>query len=163
MSNAYSVLTKAIAMCFCVLPPGHAFARSRSAGNTPNQYLVDFCVYGIAAIIIAIASLIYTHVICPIQRKGRFPLHFAAEKSHKQDVMSLLAKGIDVNSKDSKGVTPLHEAAKKADADIVLLLLQAGGDINAKNENGSTPLYWAKTFGQNDDVIAILEKHGGTR
>src|SRR5947208_15070131 len=54
-----------------------------------------------------------------------------------------LAKGADVNAKDSHGVTPLMCSAVVGSADEMKLLIDAGADVNAKNTFGATALLWA--------------------
>lgn len=51
-------------------------------------------------------------------------------------VQSLLAGGVDVDSRDSEGATLLMRAAYEGDLPMVLMLLQAGADVNAADERG---------------------------
>lgn len=66
------------------------------------------------------------------------PLFEAVKRGDKAAVEALLAKGVDVNVRDTNGRTPLHWAREK---DIAELLLAKGSDVNAKNEYGFTPLH----------------------
>ena len=74
-------------------------------------------------------------------------LHEAVLRRHKAMVEFLLAKGAEVNAKNSVGQTPLHIAAYNASIsggahkDIVELLLANGADINARDQEGQTPLH----------------------
>lgn len=56
------------------------------------------------------------------------------------DVESAIAKGEDVNKKDSDGNTPLISAAKYGDFGIVLALLKKGADLKARNADGNDAL-----------------------
>src|ERR1700737_3948685 len=55
----------------------------------------------------------------------------------------LLAKGADVNVKDSHGVTPLMCSAIIGSAETMQLLIDAGADVNARNSFGATALLWS--------------------
>ncbi|KAI5799395.1 hypothetical protein FPQ18DRAFT_301760 [Pyronema domesticum] len=68
-----------------------------------------------------------------------------------------IAKGIDINSKDSEyGQTALSWASYKGNDSVVKLLLQAEGiDINSKDEDGRTALSWASEKGH-DSVVNLL-------
>jgi len=83
----------------------------------------------------------------------------AAETGDAATVRALLAKGADVNSKDSKGQTPLILAAASfGHADTVQALLSAGADINAqRGMAGETALMLAVLSGDADTVQALLD------
>ncbi len=71
-------------------------------------------------------------------------LHKAADKGNLAKVERLIAKGANVNAKDTKlGATPLHYAAKKGHTAIAELLIAKGANVNAKIKNGLTPLHGA--------------------
>ena len=60
------------------------------------------------------------------------------------EVRSSLARGEDVNSKDSCGSTPLMWAVRNKHNSIVKLLLdQPAVDVNVKDNDGKTALHWA--------------------
>ena len=64
----------------------------------------------------------------------------------KNDLASLkvrLAKGVDVNTKDSRGTTLLMHAAAIGSPEAVKLLLESGAEVNAKNEVEATALLLA--------------------
>ena len=63
------------------------------------------------------------------------PLHDAVSRGHKEVIELLIAKGADVNAKDSTfGRTLLHIAAREGHKEIVELLLAKGVDVNAKDK-----------------------------
>ncbi|WP_375138233.1 ankyrin repeat domain-containing protein [Wolbachia pipientis] len=82
------------------------------------------------------------------------PLHWAAEKGHKEVVEALLqVKGIDVNATNQQKETPLHWAAEKGHKEVVEALLDKGANVDAEDENGDTPLDLATT----QDIRTLLQ------
>ena len=55
------------------------------------------------------------------------PLHIAANKSHKETIELLIAKGADVNAKDKSGNTPLYTAVRRKRTKTAALLRKHGG------------------------------------
>ena len=45
---------------------------------------------------------------------GGTPLHYAAQKGHKEIIELLITNGADLNAKTGRGTTPLHLAAANA-------------------------------------------------
>ena len=100
---------------------------------------------------------------------GGTPLQVATYEGHKEIVELLIAKGADVNAKESGlGTAPLHRAAFRGHEAIVELLIAEGADVNAKIKlgglKGQTPLDIA-THPDNPNASAetadLLRKHGG--
>ena len=58
---------------------------------------------------------------------GQTPLHAAAGNGHVSVVLTLLAKGAEVNAKDNVGLTPLRWADFREHSAVVAALLAAGG------------------------------------
>ena len=82
----------------------------------------------------------------------------AAAAGNIKVVKQNLAKGVDINAKDSVfGATALSSAALFGHTKIIALLLEAGADINAKNRDGSTPLHNAAFLGQYEAAELLLE------
>ena len=86
----------------------------------------------------------------------------AARKGDLETIKSLLAKGIDVNTKTNYGATALSYACDRGHIEIVRVLLENGADPNAKDTfYGATPIIWAAQRGHVDVVAVLLEKGAG--
>ena len=87
------------------------------------------------------------------------PLIWAAQKGHEGVVKTLLAKDVDLESKDGKGWTPLLYAAANRHEAVVRLLLEKGADVEAKDRRyGRTPLSYATEMGHRAVVRLLLDK-----
>ena len=97
----------------------------------------------------------------------RTPLHAAAgasssnppptENSRVSVVLTLLAKGAEVNAKDSSGWTPLHHAAVGGYVSIIAALVaEEKTEVDLKDNFGVTPLYWVAGSGYYDGVVALI-------
>ena len=85
-------------------------------------------------------------------RRGRTPLHLAAEAGSLALVRKLVAKGANLNAKTEKIAppedfiyrlpggeqTPLLLAAKYNHVDVMRVLIEAGADVKLKNQDGDT-------------------------
>ena len=82
----------------------------------------------------------------------------AAAAGNIKVVKQHLAKGVDINAKDSIfGSTALSAAALFGHTKIIALLLEADADVNAKNRDGGTPLHSAAFLGQYEAAELLLE------
>jgi ankyrin repeat protein len=82
----------------------------------------------------------------------------AAENGDLPHLEELLAKGVNVDARNSNGWTPLIIASEMGHIDVVQALLAKGSDINAKDNDGWTPLMRASQFGNLGVVRALLSK-----
>lgn len=86
---------------------------------------------------------------------GAAAVFLAVEKGFVQMVKTLLALGIDINSKDDLGQTALHRATRCKDENMVRLLLKSGADVECKDDNHRTP--WSANLRcKNPGILQIL-------
>jgi ankyrin repeat protein/outer membrane protein assembly factor BamB len=84
----------------------------------------------------------------------------AAKKGDADAVKALLARGADVNAKNSYGATALSFAADKGHLEVVKVLLQNKADVNAKDTfYKASPLDWA-VMRSNVEIIKALVEAG---
>lgn len=87
-------------------------------------------------------------------------LNFAVRNRNRQDVLELLEKGADVNSKAGEGGwTPLQSAVQANEEDLVRLLLDKGACPHARKDNGGTAFTEAAIAG-NVNILELLLDHG---
>jgi cytohesin len=103
---------------------------------------------------------------------GCTPLHCAARYGHKEVAELLIAKGADINAKDTRGRTPidlainqgrkeiaklllsksadvsLHTAAYIGDLQRVQKFIDGGANVDANDQKGQTALHYAAKAGQ---------------
>lgn len=87
------------------------------------------------------------------------PLHYAAWCNDWRTIRRLVAKGLDVNVRDSIGETPLHGAAACGSRTALRVLLQSGAYVDVVSSDGMTPLHWAAGWG-NLGVVRALVRAG---
>ncbi len=86
-------------------------------------------------------------------------LFFKAVKEKRLDEVKVqVAKGADVNCRNSYGSTPLMAAADGNAPEIAGYLLKRGADVNAKNGTNNTALIYAARKGHIRIVNALLRK-----
>ncbi len=78
----------------------------------------------------------------------------AVQEKNLKEVKNLIAKGADVNAKDSTGETPLFWSV--LNIDIAKFLISHGADVNAKDSRGQTPLFSV----DNIDMAKLLVSQG---
>ncbi|NXH78260.1 RN5A ribonuclease, partial [Hydrobates tethys] len=88
-----------------------------------------------------------------------FKLNIAVRDRNRKDVLELLEKGADVNSKAGDGWTPLQSAVQANDEDLVRLLLDKGACPHARKDNGGTALTEAAIAG-NVNILELLLDRG---
>ncbi|KAM6327545.1 2-5A-dependent ribonuclease isoform 1-T7 [Podargus strigoides] len=85
-----------------------------------------------------------------------FKLNAAVRNSNMKDVLELLEKGADVNSKVENGWTPLQSAVHCVDNEnMVRLLLEKGACPHARKDNGGTAFIEAAMVG-NVNILELL-------
>ncbi|KFV59567.1 2-5A-dependent ribonuclease, partial [Gavia stellata] len=82
-------------------------------------------------------------------------LNAAVRNNNKDDVLELLEKGADVNSKAESGWTPLQSAVQANEEDMVRLLLDKGACPRARKDNGGTAFTEAAIAG-NVNILELL-------
>ncbi|NXN30160.1 RN5A ribonuclease, partial [Nycticryphes semicollaris] len=86
-------------------------------------------------------------------------LNAAVRNRNKKDVLELLEKGADVNSKVESGWTPLQSAVQADDECLVQLLLDRGACPHARKDNGGTAFIEAAAVG-NKKILKLLFDFG---
>ena len=83
-------------------------------------------------------------------------LILAARSADHAAVRTLLADGVDVNTRYGDGTTALHWAAHRDDPELVAVLIDAGADANAADDHGVTSLSLACLNGSAAVVDTLL-------
>jgi len=92
------------------------------------------------------------------RQEDRTPLCVAAMNGHVNIIQLLLARGANVNYKDSKGQTPLMYAASAGKLDAVKALIEQKADLEATTQLGETALMGAVGHGFVDVAKFLVEK-----
>ncbi len=96
------------------------------------------------------------------QRLARAPLHYAAESDAESAAMRLIARGADINLRDSRRESPLHIATRYGSTGVLALLLKEGAEVDAKNEDDATPLHIAAFYDSSLAVEMLVEAGAST-
>jgi ankyrin repeat protein len=73
----------------------------------------------------------------------------------------LIAKGADVNHKDSEGTPPLQNAVLNGDVPMVALLIKSGSNVKAKDQYGLSALVYALK-GKSPEIVKMIKDAGGS-
>jgi FOG: Ankyrin repeat len=88
---------------------------------------------------------------------GMTPL-IAAARANLEAMRVLLARNVDVNTRNAAGGTALMAAAQTGRPEAVRLLLEKGADPNAKTKRNETALADAATAGNEETVKLLLDR-----
>jgi len=92
-----------------------------------------------------------------------FALLRATRFNRLDEIKTLLAEGVDVNTRDNRNETALILTAQfgYSGIDILKLLLARGADVDAVNDNGETALMWTAQRNDGDAAEALLAGKAG--
>ncbi len=106
------------------------------------------------------------------------PIHVIMKRRFEgiEDIIELfLAKGANINDKNSAGLTPLHIAVNTQDyiyfthgfnraqtPSLIKFLLRKGALINAQDNAGDTPLHIAVKAQDSDSILVLLNNNCDT-
>ena len=88
--------------------------------------------------------------------EGSKPLHIAADLDKGGMVKTLIAAGVDLESKDNWGRTPFHQAILSKRHDSFDVLFQSGANIAAVDVKSASSLHLAAEAGQVDMIVTLL-------
>ncbi len=78
------------------------------------------------------------------------------QRASAERIQAEIARGADVNARNSDDETPLHWAAAYNSPAAVQTLIEAGADVNAREKHGDTPLHWAVSAGNPPAIRALI-------
>lgn len=90
---------------------------------------------------------------------GAYAFFIALERSQINVARSLLAAGVDLNSKDHTGQTALHRATRKQDVGVMRFLIEAGISIDAENDDGRTA--WSANLRNASEATLLILLNAG--
>lgn len=90
---------------------------------------------------------------------GESALHMVTKRRDLTWMQFLIARGANVNIRDSKGATPLVAACNLSFVEGAALLVEFGARVDESNSAGETPLITA-VHNRNIEMIRILLKAG---
>jgi ankyrin repeat protein len=85
---------------------------------------------------------------------------YAARKGFLPTIECLVAKGAELEARNSDGNTALHLTSRKGWLTSVKYLLQKGANMQAKNNAGDTALHLASKEGHSSTLQYLVEKGG---
>jgi ankyrin repeat protein len=89
-----------------------------------------------------------------------YPLHLAAKDGWKDAASLLIAKGAEMDAKDSDGTTPLHPAVWAGHKDLASLLIENGADVNVTVGSISITLLQEAIMQNKFDMAELLIRRG---
>lgn len=78
---------------------------------------------------------------------------------NRENFLSLLEKGLDIEMEDEYGCTLLHHVCEVGNIELAELLVQKNANINATDEMNRTPLFHA-VYGGRVEVVKLLIQNG---
>lgn len=109
-------------------------------------------------IVVSIFAVLLAFVAWKRPNRQPHELLQAAYHGDLPTVTALLAKGVNINTRDGWNSTALMYAASQGNLEIVKLLLKAGADINERSRMQRTPLMHAAANGEIDVVRYLIEE-----
>ncbi|KAH3764814.1 hypothetical protein Pelo_3328 [Pelomyxa schiedti] len=85
------------------------------------------------------------------------PLHFACSVGARGVIETLVARGADLNARDTFDRTPMHILIEKRYDTLAVWMARQGGDINSPDRKGNGPVDYALPFLQRDLRMAAGE------
>lgn len=82
-------------------------------------------------------------------------LHFAAQDGDVNEIIRLVASGIDVNILDQHGSTPLKYASSETSLAAIRKLIELGADVNLTDDKGFSALHCTAGHGYYKENIEI--------
>jgi glutaminase len=89
--------------------------------------------------------------------RGIMAANYAASQGDLNEIKTLDAKGIDIDSSDYDGRTPLHVAAAEGHTNIVDYFIETKRNLAPKDRWGGTPMRDAKK-NKHNDIVELLQK-----
>jgi ankyrin repeat protein len=87
-------------------------------------------------------------------------LEQAISRAQAETIKSLIAQGVDINTRNIRGYTPLHLAAVKGNSEGAQLLLENGAEVDAvATVAGCRSLHYAASLGHLD-LCELLIRYG---
>jgi ankyrin repeat protein len=83
----------------------------------------------------------------------------AASKNNSATVITMLAQGVDIESRDKSGRSALLLATHHNAIDVVRVLIEAGADVNAMDDIDDSPYLYAGAEGP-IEILRMTLKHG---